>query len=342
MATTVPWDQVEVTHVHQAYSGPQALEILSRHDIHILITDIRMPGMSGLELIEQARTRWPQLDCILLTGHAEFQYAKRAVELQAVNYLVKPIKDEELLHSICNITDKQKQRWHEQAEIERAKQAVHTQLPQLKADLLMARANAEVSVSEERNRIAHDIHDIVGHTLTTTLVQMEAAKRLILRNETEGLNRLEQSQQLVRKSLQDIREAVRLMKRPLEDVDLESELRQFVREAEETAEITINCIIDLPTEISDALVKKVVYHALQEGITNGIRHGHAVCFLFLLYIKNGELRFSLWNDGIPYNGSAMGFGLRSMNKRIRQLGGHVSLAASSDLEGTLLTLSIPL
>ncbi|MFD0675660.1 MULTISPECIES: response regulator [unclassified Paenibacillus] len=341
MATTIPWENFEVTHVYQAYSGQQALELINRHHIHILITDIRMPVMSGLELIEQVRTRWPAIDCILLTGYADFQYAKRAVELQAVNYLIKPVRDEELLLSISKITEQQKHRMREQAELERTKEALEHQLPQLKAELLAARTHAEQSVIEERNRIVHDIHDIVGHTLTATLVQIEAARQLIIRNDEKGLYRLEQSQQLIRKSLDDIRVAVRVMKQPDEEADLESQLRRFIQEAEQTADITVNCMIDLPVPVTDPFYMKVVYHALQEGITNGIRHGNGHYFQLRLHIQDEELRFSLWNDGRPYDTTEMGFGLTGMYERVKQLGGTLLLTASADPIGTLLLIRIP-
>ncbi|MDF2961333.1 MAG: yxjM [Paenibacillus sp.] len=342
MATTIPWEQYEVTQVYKAYSGQQALETISRNHIHILITDIRMPVMSGLELIEEVRKNWPFIDCILLTGFAEFQYAKRALELQAVNYLIKPVRDEELLHSIRTITGHQKQRMREEEERIQTKEAVEHQLPQLKADLLAARTHAEQSVIEERNRIVHDIHDIVGHTLTATLVQIEAARQLIVRNEQEGLQRLEQSQQLIRKSLEDIRTAVRVMKQPDESMDLESQLRRFIHEAEQTADITVNSRIDLPDPVTDSYLKKVIYHALQEGITNGIRHGNGHYFQLRLQVQDGELRFTLWNDGAPYHDAEMGFGLTGMHQRVKQLGGVLRITASTDPVGTLLNIIIPM
>lgn len=342
MATTIPWSEHEVTEVHRAYSGPEALQTLSIHPVHILVTDIRMPGMSGLELIEQTRRLYPHIDCILLTGYAEFPYAKRAIELQAASYLIKPVRDEELLQTVRSITERQKARLREQSYLERLQNELEQQLPLLKTELLAAQARAERSAREERGRIARDIHDIVGHTLTTTLVQIEAAKRLIARDRPEGLERLEQSQQLVRKSLDDIREAVRRMNRPDGQADLESELRRFAAEAERTADIAVECAIELPEPVTDPLLREVVGRALQEGITNGIRHGRADRFRLRLVCREGALQFALWNNGLPFDGSAMGFGLNAMRESVRQLGGSCRLAADREDGGSELLLSVPL
>ncbi|MEF3305396.1 response regulator [Paenibacillus sp. GYB003] len=342
MAQTIPWRRYDVARVLQAYSGPQALDAMKDGGIDILVTDIRMPGMSGLELIERARELSPGIDCILLTGHTQFEYARRAVELQAIDYLVKPVRDEELIRAVKRIADRRKARLGERAELERLQEAMRRQLPQLRADLLAAKADAELSVAHERDRIADDIHDLVGHTLTTTLMQIEAARLLLARNEREGMLRLEKSQQLVRKSLDDIREAVGLLKRPGDAADLESELRAFVAEAEHIANVAVDCRIELTSPVTDAECRKVVSHALREGITNGIRHGGSGAFRFRLAERGGMLHFSLWNDGVPYDGSGTGFGLNAMRERVVRLGGTMTLAAGADGDGTLLELRMPL
>lgn len=100
LARTIPWDEIGVKQVHQAASGAEALEILEQQDIDIMVTDISMPGMSGLQLIETVSERWPDIRSILLTGFSDFQYAKKAIQLQAFDYILKPVSDEEFINSI--------------------------------------------------------------------------------------------------------------------------------------------------------------------------------------------------------------------------------------------------
>ncbi|RXZ82629.1 response regulator [Paenibacillaceae bacterium] len=92
-----------ISTLYKAYNGLEALDIIVANKIDIVITDIRMPGMSGLELIKEAKKYNDALKCIVLTGYAQFEYAKKAIELQAVDYLIKPVKDEEIIVIVGNI-----------------------------------------------------------------------------------------------------------------------------------------------------------------------------------------------------------------------------------------------
>lgn len=75
--------------VYKVYSGKEALEWLSRTRIDIVLTDIRMPGMSGLELSKKIQTFWPRCRIIFLTGYNDFDYAYEAVQIPNVRYLLK-------------------------------------------------------------------------------------------------------------------------------------------------------------------------------------------------------------------------------------------------------------
>ncbi|MBB3112826.1 signal transduction histidine kinase [Paenibacillus phyllosphaerae] len=181
-------------------------------------------------------------------------------------------------------------------------------------------AMAELFVLEERNRIAGDIHDVVGHTLTATVLQIDAASRLIRKQDERGLEKLDLSADLIRKSLQDIRESVHMMKLSNQSYDLADAMRVLECRTEQAAGVMIEREIGELPELS-LIQKKVLYHALQEGLTNGIRHGAAGYFHYELQAGEGEVRFTLWNDGRPYAREAYGFGLTNMLERVRQIGG---------------------
>ncbi|ANY68651.1 DNA-binding response regulator [Paenibacillus sp. BIHB 4019] len=75
--------------VCKAYSGKEALNWLKRTRIDIVLTDISMPGMSGLELSDEIQMYWPRCKIIFLTGYSEFQYAYKAIQMSNVRYLLK-------------------------------------------------------------------------------------------------------------------------------------------------------------------------------------------------------------------------------------------------------------
>lgn len=110
---TIPWGELGVTTVLRAASGKEALEIMEENAVDIVVTDIRMPGMTGLDLISEVSRRWPHVRCILLTGHSDFDYAKKAIQLQAADYILKPVNDDEFMHSVSAAITSLRDEWDE-------------------------------------------------------------------------------------------------------------------------------------------------------------------------------------------------------------------------------------
>jgi len=113
LAVTIPWEQLNIRAVYRAASGAEALQIVEEQEIDILVTDIRMPEMDGLELIKAVAQSRPNIRCLLLTGHSDFDYAKRAIQLQVFDYILKPVIDEEFMTSIANAIDSLQDEWAE-------------------------------------------------------------------------------------------------------------------------------------------------------------------------------------------------------------------------------------
>jgi two-component system response regulator YesN len=86
--------------VFVASDGEEALEIIRTHPIHILVTDIRMPGMDGLELTSEAKAINEELKVIVISGHAEFELAQASIRLGVEDYLLKPFRTERLLEVV--------------------------------------------------------------------------------------------------------------------------------------------------------------------------------------------------------------------------------------------------
>ncbi|MFC5531241.1 response regulator transcription factor [Cohnella yongneupensis] len=92
----IDWTDLPVANVFEAYSAKQAKELMERERVDLLISDIEMPGDSGIQLLEWTRERQPQAETIFLTGHANFNYAQQAIHLGSYEYIVKPIDYDEL------------------------------------------------------------------------------------------------------------------------------------------------------------------------------------------------------------------------------------------------------
>ncbi len=98
----IDWSSFGVETVLTASSGKVALQKLEELSVNLVITDIKMPGMDGLSLLREIRTKYPHIRCIILSSYREFSYAQEAINLGVENYLLKPINSEELNSTIQN------------------------------------------------------------------------------------------------------------------------------------------------------------------------------------------------------------------------------------------------
>lgn len=105
LKTSIPWASLGIEDVYTASDGLQALEFIQNQLIDLLITDIRMPNLDGLALLEMVRKQSPETHCILLTAYGEFEYARQAFRLGVENYLLKPLNMKEILDTIEHAID---------------------------------------------------------------------------------------------------------------------------------------------------------------------------------------------------------------------------------------------
>lgn len=87
-------------HVGCASSGPEALEKLAQEPFDVVVLDVRMPTMDGIETLKEIKKTSPSPEVIMLTGHADLEVAVRGMELGAFDYLMKPADIDELLYKI--------------------------------------------------------------------------------------------------------------------------------------------------------------------------------------------------------------------------------------------------
>ncbi|NMA65689.1 MAG: response regulator [Clostridiaceae bacterium] len=89
--------------VYTATDGQEALEVLASNKIDILFTDIRMPIVDGLQLVEKLFKRSMQLKAVIISGYDEFEYAQKAIRYGVKDYLVKPVSKSDLKNVLCKI-----------------------------------------------------------------------------------------------------------------------------------------------------------------------------------------------------------------------------------------------
>lgn len=101
----VDWKSINVNTIYTAQNGAQALSLIHKKKPDVVVTDIRMPGMNGLELIQAAKVEYPDLPFIILSGYPDFAYAQKALQYGVFRYLLKPFDLIELTECIRLLLD---------------------------------------------------------------------------------------------------------------------------------------------------------------------------------------------------------------------------------------------
>ncbi|TFE31544.1 response regulator [Cohnella luojiensis] len=103
LASLLETSGLNIQNIYTAHNGYEALDYLKMENIDLLITDIQMGAMSGIELMQQAKIIKPWVQVIVISAHETFQYAQLAIRLGARDYLIKPINSEQLLNSVRHV-----------------------------------------------------------------------------------------------------------------------------------------------------------------------------------------------------------------------------------------------
>lgn len=215
------------------------------------------------------------------------------------------------------------------------------ELDESKAELQKAYDDlAEVTALEERQRIAKDIHDTAGHSITTVIMQTEAAKLIIDAQPEEAKNKIIAANLQAKHALEELRESVHLLSGVSGKTTLKNALESIINESTDGTGIKIRSDID-DVSVSDAKYR-LLCNTLKEGISNGLRHGNATAFWFELK-KNGKKIGFLLSDngsGVPINELKEGFGLSGMSSRAEALGGEIWFVSEPE-EGFEIHLVLP-
>jgi len=199
----------------------------------------------------------------------------------------------------------------------------------------LRRANEEIehlAKVAERERIARDLHDVLGHTLSVITLKSELAGKLVARDPERAGKEIREVSEISRQALSDVRDAIRGYRAK----GLAAELAH-AKSTLETAGLTVQC--DAATSVAiPAMQESVLSLAVREAITNVVRHARARTCQLRLEQQNGSCRLEIQDDGVGSNGSE-GNGLRGMRERVEMLGGTL---IRSDDAGTRLVITLPL
>ncbi len=218
-----------------------------------------------------------------------------------------------------------------------------TLVSEQKARLEAERLSNEVknlATELERTRIAQEIHDSLGHTLTTLKIQLEVAIKFAERDQKRSTDALELAKQLASQSLTDVRTAIQSIRHP--DFDLKEAVNSLAKQLRQTETIEVNLDISVPDAMTSTAAYQL-FRIIQECLTNVMKHAEASQVTVLLKNdgKRIELTVSDNGKGISTQGKSQGFGIRGMQERVESMHGTVEIESQPG-EGTKLQVIIPL
>ena len=150
--------------VYKAYSGDEAIELLKKTRIDIVLTDIRMPGMSGLQLMEQIYRQWPKCRVIFLTGYNEFDYIYTAIQYEGVSYILKTEGYGKVIEAVENAVEEIEKSFRLDALLQEAEKQVDAAKELLRGNFL----NGVVKGRFYKNEINQHQFDELGIKLSAS------------------------------------------------------------------------------------------------------------------------------------------------------------------------------
>ena len=133
----VNWEEEGFQIAGEASNGAEALEVLRDLDIDVVITDMRMPIMDGIELAKRCQQEFPNVRVVVLSGYSDFEYVRGSLKEGVKDYLLKPVAPDELVEVLSKIRKEVEEEKRIQAESARLRRLVHSQLQEVQEQYLL-------------------------------------------------------------------------------------------------------------------------------------------------------------------------------------------------------------
>jgi signal transduction histidine kinase len=194
---------------------------------------------------------------------------------------------------------------------------------------------------QERNRIAREIHDGLGHTLAAQMIQINNALLFWQSDGERALSFLKQSKQLGSEAFVEIRKSVSMLRNPIHDQSLAMSLNKLLADFQQTTKIEVNAILGDTSALSMDVIT-ALFRIIQESLTNISKHSQATKIHIKLQ-QSEMVSLSIEDNGQGFNATqnTTGFGLQGMRERAVALGGHLTIRSQPG-QGCAISVILPL
>lgn len=170
LARQIDWASLGLELAGAAEEGEQALEMMEQEVPDLLVTDIGMPVMDGIELIRHVKSMYPGIKCIILSGLNEFKYAQEAIKLGVVDYVLKPIDVEELSDVVRRTVHAIREERKQYQQVKKAKEMMKEKLPHVAGE---DPALTDLTGSLKNRKIADQIIGFIHANLSSSTISQQ-------------------------------------------------------------------------------------------------------------------------------------------------------------------------
>ena len=196
----------------------------------------------------------------------------------------------------------------------------------------------ELTISKERNRVAQELHDSLGHYLMAISMHIDVLDKTLDISPEKSKNILSKTKIIVDNSIDELRSTVYSLKK--NNINIISSVNSLTENLSISNNISFNVNISNDIENVSLLIKDALYKTIKESITNGVKHGKASQFIIDLFIKDNIIYLSILNNGIKPDNIIKSNGLNGMEDRLRVLNGKLNV--ENTLDGFKVSCTIPL
>jgi signal transduction histidine kinase len=319
----------------KAGSGKEALEQLLRNDIAVVLLDVSMPELDGLELADMIRQhpRFQQTAIIFISAvHLTDQDRLAGYKRGGVDYISVPVVPELLRAKVGLFADLHRQT---------------RQVADLNRELRVLSYRLLAAQDAERRRIARELHDSLGQELAAAKMSIDGI--LAVNPNTPGHEAAMEASETIDRAIREVRSLSHLLHPPLlDEVGLPSALRGYLEGLGKRSGLEPSLDVqpsDFPRLTPD--IEAAAFRIIQECLTNVIRHAHAHQVWLKLAQQGNRLNISVLDDGIgvgpeitQFRLESIGVGIGGMRQRAKEFGGEVRITNANP--GTLVEVVMPL
>lgn len=309
--------------VRTASTGKEALLILSNEYFPLIITDLRLPDLPGMEILSYVQKKDINTAVLIITGYASMDSVIEALRQGAYDYLTKPFSAQILLHRVA-----------------RAFERIH--ITEIRRDIS---SRIVYATEEERRRISRDVHDVLGQALAVIKLTLKAIRRKVAESEEEILSDIDGLSSHVEETMKEISRITKnLSPSYVSELGFAKALRLYIETFSKKTGIQVNLVLPEEFSLKDPQHDIHLYRIAQEALTNVAKHACATRVDISLIPADGLMYFSIEDNGKgfdkPQKEDMLGLGLIGMKERAAILGGKL-IIESAPGQKTVIKVEVP-